>query len=133
MATYASVTDELNSIAAMLQQVIDTEDVGSMLQHLSELSAIGANMAQAEARAKVIADREMAVNLKQIRDTNIKQGTKMSPNELRDFAKAASGDAVGLYDMAQNLDRFLSKKIDSLRTMISLRKTEMEQLMHQTG
>ena len=91
---------------------------------------MGGNMADVEAKAKILADRAMAENLMSLRQEGIETGIKFSPNELRDLAKARSADEIGVYDMAVNLDRFLSKKIDSLRTMISMRKTELENAMH---
>ena len=127
-----AVTADLQMIGEELGKELNGDDVSALMTSLNKLSALGSNMAFAEGRAKVIADRSMADKLKGLRSRNDSQGVKMSPNELRDFAKAMAGDEIGLYDMAVNLDRFLSKRIDSLRTMISMKKSELENNMSQS-
>ena len=71
------VINDLNNIAAYISIKLNSEDVGKMLDHLSNLAALGGNMAQAGGRAKILADREMAYQLVEIKKRYKEMGDKL--------------------------------------------------------
>jgi hypothetical protein len=113
----------LTSVASLVSYSVDSNDGNDMTAHLADLCSIGSTMASALAYAKQLYEAEFAYNIVLVKND---PKVKWSPNELRDLAKAKSSDSSAMYEVAQGLDRHLGKKIDSLRSIISYRKTEIE-------
>ncbi len=124
-----SLIERLTFISNEINVQYDAENIEEMAHHLSIASSLGGTIASAKSNAEYIMLKSMGEALSRLKKGDI----KYSPNEIRDKMKADCAYQISIYTMSDTLQKELGNRIDSLRTLISVKKYEMEQSRYQNG
>lgn len=127
MKTLPEITAALNSIRALLDTDVSNaiiEDVQAKVIQLTQMTGLSAEtMASAQ---KLYDEKEL-----EIFATKGKDLEKYSPSVQVKYLKAYCKDEAAILMYADRLNTAITHTLDSLRTVISLYKTELQNSMKQ--
>ena len=127
MKSLPEITLALNSIRALLDTDVSTaiiEDVQTKVIQLTQMTGLSAeSMASAQ---KLLDEKEIEIFL-----TRSKELEKFSPSVQIKYLKAHCKDEAAIVLYADRLNSEITHSLDSLRTVISLYKTELQNSMKQ--
>lgn len=116
-----NLKDKLQSIRELIDVETFEADVDAVSRHAQELAAMLGLSAEckAEARRKVEESRLIALRA-------IIGDKKITPSVMLKMADGAIAEELQIFEYADRLNAGLTHKMDLLRSVISLRKTELE-------
>ena len=120
MKTTEETIKALNAIRTMIDKDItgcDITDVDNKLKHLTQLTGLSA---EANASAKKILHKKELEVLRELTKLSL------SPSILNGMLKAECFEEIALLEYADRLNSAIVHTLDSLRTSISLYKTEVQ-------
>lgn len=127
MKTLPEITTALNSIRALLDADVSNaiiEDVQAKAINLSQMMGLSAE-AMASAK-KLLDEKEIEIFV-----TKSKDMEKFSPSVQIRFLKAHCKEEAAIYEYSDRLQSGIVHSLDTLRTVISLYKTELQNSMKQ--
>lgn len=117
-----NIKDKAKSIRMVLGREVDILNVESLMQKLNDLINISGLSAEIVPHSKLEyrnAQERVILDL-------MENPVELSASTTNDLIKSRTGKEESFYDYCLLLDKRLSYSIDGLRTMISLRKCEIE-------
>ncbi len=118
--------DKLNSIRDLIDVNTADVDLESLINHAQELTAMIGLSSECKAEARKKMEESRLVALHALIDK------KMATTVLLKMADGAIAHEIGAFEYADRLNAGITHKLDLLRSIISLRKTELETSMRQS-
>ena len=120
------LSDKLKSIRDLIDVNTNEVDIDSITGHAQDLAAMIGLSAECKAEAKRKVEEARLISLRSLLGDK-----KVTPSVLLKMADGAIADELYLLEYADRLNAGLTHKLDLLRSVISLRKTEMENSRYQ--
>lgn len=127
MKTLSEISQSLNAIRSLLDADVSSaiiEDVQTKVIQLTQMTGLSAET-MASAR-KLLDEKELEIFV-----IKSKEMEKFSPSVQIRFLKTHCKDEAAIYEYADRLNSAITHSLDSLRTVISLYKTELQNSMKQ--
>lgn len=123
-----TIKQNCEAVRALIEQPVATEDLDGMANYLMELKSMSGLSAANMANAKQVWREKQKKRIEQLinDDQEILTLKSLPASTINDLVKASCGAEEAQYEYADRLDKRISYVIDSVRTIISLRKAEME-------
>ena len=117
---------DVPAIKGILETIVDPDDLNGLAHQLTEVIAIGGNIATILPESQAILGHAKYNAMKMAKASN----EKISPTELKMVVEGKTVEEQWIHEIMLELDRYCSKQIDALRTLISKGKTELEKGFH---
>lgn len=117
----ASLSDKMKSIRDLLDVDTSKCELNDLTDHAQQLSAMIGLSSECKAEARQFLESARLVALKMFSGDK-----KVTPSIILKMADGACADQIKVYEYSDRLNAGITHKLDTLRTIISLRKTEME-------
>ena len=116
------IKDKAKSIRMVLDREVDILNIESLLQKLNDLINISGLSAEIVPSSKLEYRNAQECVIREL----MENPTNLPASTTNDLIKARTGKEESFWEYCALLDKRLSYSIDGLRTMISLRKCEIE-------
>ncbi len=116
------IKDKAKSIRLVIDREVDILNIESLLQKLNDLINISGLSAEIVPSAKLEYRNAQEVVIRDL----MENPTNLPASTTNELIKARTGKEESFWEYTALLDKRLSYSIDGLRTMISLRKCEIE-------
>ena len=117
-----TLKDSATAIRLIIDREVDILNIESLLQKLNDLIAVSGLSSELEPTAKLEYRNAQERVIRELMENPV----TLPASTTNDLIKAKTGKEESFYDYCLLLDKRLSYSIDGLRTMISLRKCEIE-------
>jgi hypothetical protein len=116
-----SLSDKMDSVRKLLDVNTSDCDLDSLANHAQQLSAMIGLSSECKAEARMLLESARLVALKMYSGDK-----KITPSIILKMADGACAEQIQVYEYADRINAGITHKLDTLRTIISLRKTELE-------
>lgn len=116
-----TLKEKLQSIRDLLDVQTFESDTDAVANHAQELAAMIGLSAECKAEARKRVEESRLIALRAIVGDK-----KITPSVMLKMADGAIADELRVFEYADRLNAGLTHKMDLLRSVISLRKTELE-------
>jgi hypothetical protein len=118
--TKETIEKHCATIKAELEREIETSQTESVMDKLNNLTALSGLSAELVAQSKLlILERQKPALINA-------QKANMAASMQRSFVESECAEEVMLYTYADRLNAAITHSLDALRSIISMRKTELE-------
>lgn len=123
-----TIKENCEAVRKLLEQDVSTEDLDGLMEYLMDLKSISGLSASNMANAKALWREKQKERIEKFLtdDEDIKTLESLPASTLNELVKASTGAEEAQYEYADRLDKRISYVMDSIRTIISLRKAEMD-------
>lgn len=120
MMTATEIESHCQRIKAELERQVETSEIESVMDKLNNLSSLSGLSAEIVAEAKqLILQRQKPAIL-------LAQKSNVSASMQKAFVESECADEMMLYTYAERLNAAITHSLDALRTIVSMRKSELE-------
>ena len=126
-ADTASLKHFINKYKVIIDKEYPIDIIGDVMAHLQELNSILGNLSILKGDAQLLLDEKIYIEtMKYSGVTPSEAGYKFSGNTLRDLVKGAAKTERRLATIVEELIKSSHYKIESMRSILSTLKVEME-------
>lgn len=122
-----TLAEKLTSIRGLLDVNTSDVDTDSIAGHAQDLAAMIGLSAECKADARRRMEEARLIALKALIGDK-----KVTPSILLKMADGAISEEIKVFEYADRLNAGITHKLDLMRSIISLRKTEIENSMRQS-